>query len=117
MIRLPAALFAAGVCLCAFGLSGGTDNPPPGQPSFYIELAQPGATLDANAAQSMISGYRSNNGLPPVTIDPELMRLAAEQATAMAAHDKLDHDAAHPFQDRIRKSGFDAAVAVENIGA
>ncbi len=117
MIRLPAALFAAGVCLCAFGLSGCTDNPPPGQPSFYIDLAQPGATLDANAAQSMISGYRSNNGLPPVTIDPELMRLAAEQATAMAAHDKLDHDAAHPFQDRIRKSGFDAAVAVENIGA
>ncbi len=35
----------------------------------------------------------------------------------MAAHDKLDHDAAHPFAERIRKSGFDAAVAVENIGA
>ena len=65
----------------------------------------------------MISGYRSNNGLGAVTIDPELMRLAGEQARVMAAHDKLDHDVGRPFQDRIRKSGFDAAVAVENISA
>ncbi len=35
----------------------------------------------------------------------------------MAARDKLDHDAGRPFQDRIRKSGFDASVAVENISA
>ena len=35
----------------------------------------------------------------------------------MAAHDKLDHDVGRPFQDRIRKSGFDASVAVENISA
>ena len=73
--------------------------------------------LDAEAAQSMISGYRSNNGLGPVTIDPELMQLAAAQAQVMAARDKLDHDVGAPFQERIRKSGFDAAVAVENIGA
>ncbi len=65
----------------------------------------------------MISGYRGNNGLGPVVIDPELMRLAGDQAHAMAARDKLDHDAAHPFAERIRKSGYNAAVAVENIGA
>jgi uncharacterized protein YkwD len=35
----------------------------------------------------------------------------------MAAKDKLDHDVGRPFQDRIQRSGFDAAVAVENIGA
>ena len=45
------------------------------------------------------------------------MRLAGEQARVMAAHDKLDHDVGRPFQDRIRKSSFDAAVAVENISA
>jgi uncharacterized protein YkwD len=78
---------------------------------------QPGTTLDANAAQSMISGYRGNNGLGPVVIDPELMRLASDQAQAMAGKDKLDHDAKHPFSERIRKSGYDASVAVENIGA
>jgi len=35
----------------------------------------------------------------------------------MAASGKLDHEVAHPFQERIRKSHFDAGVAVENIGA
>ena len=116
MIRPVTAL----VCLMlgAMALVGCSDNAPPsGQPSFYIDLSQPGTTLDANAAQSMISGYRGNNGLGPVTIDPDLMRLANDQAQAMAAHDKLDHDAAHPFSERIRKSGYNASVAVENIGA
>jgi uncharacterized protein YkwD len=117
MSRQSAAFFF-GIVLAAAGLFGCTDNgPSSGQPSFYIDLAQPNAALDANAAQSMISGYRGNNGLGAVTIDPELMRLAGDQASAMAARDKLDHDATHPFQERIRKSGFDASVAVENIGA
>ena len=117
MIRSFVAL-ALGGFVVGFGLTGCTGNPPSsGQPSFYIDLAQPGATLDSNAAASMISGYRGNNGLAPVTIDPELMRLADEQAQAMAARDKLDHDAAHPFAERIRKSGFEASVAVENIAA
>jgi len=99
-------------------LAGCADHdPPPGEPSFYENLAHADAAVDAAAAQSMISGYRSNNGLGPVTVDPELMRLANEQARAMAARDKIDHDAARPFQDRIRKSGFDASVAVENISA
>jgi uncharacterized protein YkwD len=108
----------AGLFFGAAVLAACTENPPPsGQPSFYIDLSQPGTTLDATAAQSMISGYRSNNGLGPVVIDPELMRLASDQAQAMAARDKLDHDAKHPFSERIRKSGYDASVAVENIGA
>ena len=93
-----------------FGCSG--NNAPEGQPSFYQDLAGPAAALDAGAAQSMISGYRRNNGLGVVTIDPELMRLASEQATAMAARGALDHSIAAPFQQRIRKSQFDAAVAV-----
>ena len=116
MIRPSAALVLGGICITA--LAGCAENaPPPGQPSFYLDLAQPGAALDAEAARSMISGYRGNNGLGAVTIDPELMRLADQQAQAMAARDKLDHDAAHPFAERIRKGGFAAAVAVENIGA
>jgi uncharacterized protein YkwD len=65
----------------------------------------------------MISGYRGNNGLAPVTVDPDLMRMANEQATAMAAHDKMDHDVGRPFRDRIRNSEFARTVAVENISA
>jgi uncharacterized protein YkwD len=119
MIRRFAAARMCGVLLGAAMLFGCADNPPPPseQPSFYKDLAQPDAVLDADAAQAMISIYRSSNGLPPVTLDPELMRLATEQAQAMAAKDKMDHDAKKPFQDRIQKSGFDAAVAVENIAA
>jgi uncharacterized protein YkwD len=117
MNRPAVALLVCGAAMSIAALFGCTpNNPPPGQPSFYRDLAQPDAALDADVAQSMISGYRGNNGLGPVTLDPELMRLAGEQAQAMAARDKLDHDAAHPFQERIRKSGVDA-VAVENIGA
>ncbi len=118
MNRPTVALLVGGAAMSIAALLGCTENnPPPGQPSFYRDLAQPDAALDADVAQSMISGYRGNNGLGPVTLDPELMRLAGEQAQAMAARDKLDHDAAHPFQERIRKSGVDASVAVENIGA
>ncbi len=118
MIRRSAALIIGAFILCVVGLVACTDAPPPsGQPTFYLDLAHADAVIDANAAQSMITGYRHNNGLGPVTIDPELMRLAGEQAQAMAARDKLDHTASKPFSDRIRKSGFDAAIAVENIGA
>ncbi len=119
MIRLSAALLFAGamIGLAALGGCAGDSNPPAGEPSFYQNLAQPGAELDANAAQSMISGYRSNNGLGPVTIDAELMRLASDQAHAMAARNKMDHDVAHPFADRIKNSHFDASIAVENISA
>jgi uncharacterized protein YkwD len=117
MNRPSAALLVCGALSLA-ALGGCADKgPPPGQPSFYIDLATADAALDANAAQSMISGYRGNNGLGAVTIDPELMKLAADQAHTMAAKDKLDHDVGRPFQDRIQRSGFDAAVAVENIGA
>ena len=119
MARPFAAFALCGLLIIAAAALGGcTANPPPsGQPSFYIDLAQPGAMLDADAAASMISGYRANNGLSAVTIDPELMRLAGEQASAMSARDRLDHDTARPFAERIRKSGFDASVAVENIAA
>jgi uncharacterized protein YkwD len=90
---------------------------PTGQPSFYTNLAQPGAKLDADAAASMISGYRSNNGLPTVTLDPQLMALAQTQAETMAKRDRLDHNAGKPFVQRLKASGYDAKVAAENIGA
>jgi uncharacterized protein YkwD len=100
------------------GCSGfGDREPPAGEPSFYRSLARPGAELDASAAQSMISGYRQNNGLTAVTLDPQLMRLADQQARAMAARDTLDHNVSRPFADRIKSSGFDAKVAAENISA
>jgi uncharacterized protein YkwD len=90
---------------------------PKAQPSFYRNLAQPGAELDAAAAASMISGYRANNGLPAVALDPELMRLAQAQAEVMAKRDKFDHGAGKPFVQRLKALGYDARTAAENISA
>jgi uncharacterized protein YkwD len=93
------------------------DIVPKAEPSFYRNLAQPGAQLDAAAAASMISGYRTNNGLPAVTLDPELTRIAEAQAAIMAKRDKLDHNAGKPFVVRLKAAGYDAKSAAENIGA
>lgn len=93
------------------------DREPPSDPSFYQTMAAAGAKLDAAMAASMISGYRANNGLSAVAIDPQLMKLAQAQASAMAGRDKLDHNVVGDFGDRLRSSGYDARIGVENIGA
>ena len=95
--------------------TGGRD--PSGEPSFYHSLAESGAQLDAPTAAAMISGYRLNNGLNAVSIDPELMALAEAQAQAMAARDKLGHEVLGPFRERLRVHGYRAKTAAENIGA
>lgn len=114
----PLVILFVGVSFALAACGGlGDRDPPPSQPSFYRSLAQAGAQLDPQAVQSMISGYRQNNGLSGVAIDPTLMKLAEEQARSMAQRDKLDHNAAGPFKDRMLRSGFDAKIAVENISA
>lgn len=108
---------AATLCEISFGLLGCPDYKPDAKPSFYQSMAAADAKVDAKAAASMISGYRRNNGLGIVTLDDRLMRMAEEQARAMASKDKFEHDAAGPFAQRVKRSGYDAKVAVENIGA
>jgi uncharacterized protein YkwD len=93
------------------------DNVSKSEPSFYRNLAQPDAQLDAAAAASMITGYRANNSLGAVAVDPELMRLAQEQAATMAKRDKLDHSAGKSFAARLKTSGFNPKIAAENVGA
>jgi uncharacterized protein YkwD len=105
------------VTLALLALAGCSNFMSANQPSFYRDLAEPGARLDAAAAASMISGYRTNNGLPAVTLDPKLTYLAEAQAEIMARRDKLDHDAGKSFAARLKGSGYDAKTAAENIGA
>ena len=104
----PVRLSALILAIVALAGCAAADNAPKSEPSFYRDLAQPGAQLDAAAAASMISGYRANNGLPAVTLDPELTRLAEAQAAIMAKRDKLDHNAGKPFVARLKASGYDA---------
>ena len=121
MFRHSDLRFGAGVCavaatalLCA---CAGERDLPTGEPSFYRSLATKDAEVDASMAASMISGYRTNNGLTPVTIDPELMKLAEAQAQAMASRDTLSHDIARSFHDRLKGGGYRAHTAAENVGA
>ena len=87
------------------------------QPAMYISMANADAKLDAQAAASMISLYRQNNGLGDVMVDPELMKLAESQSQAMASRNKLDHDVKAPLTKRLNASGYPATVAVENVSA
>ena len=114
--RLLAVGFASTLAMALYGC-GGIPEPLPQEPSFYRSMAQPGAQLDSAAAASMISGYRQNNGLGPVSIDPILTRLAEQQARAMGRRDKLDHNAGGPFAQRMKSSGYDYKAGAENIGA
>ena len=87
------------------------------QPAFYVSMANADAKLDPLTAASMISGYRANNGLGGLSVDPELMRAAEAQSQAMAAKNKLDHNVAGTLDKRIKASGFNAGTAVENVSA
>ena len=87
------------------------------EPAFYLSMAQGGAKVDPVMAASMISGYRQNNGLGAVVVDPELVRLAESQSMAMASRNKLDHDVTGPLAKRLNGSGYPATLAVENVSA
>jgi uncharacterized protein YkwD len=110
-------LLALAMLFGSIVLAGCASEAPPERPSFYVSLASEGAAVDAAMAASMISGFRANNGLGAVEVDPELMRMAADHAHAMAAKDKIDRSAGHEFAGRLGKAGFDGKAAVENVGA
>src|SRR5712671_5924683 len=95
----------------------GAGDPPAGEPTFYRSMAAADAQVDAATAASMISGYRSNNGLTTLSVDPALMKLAQAQAEAMASRDKLDHNVIRDFNARLKGQGYRARTAAENIGA
>ena len=115
MFRPSAAVLIGALAVALAACAG--EVAPPEQPTFYRSMASPVAELDGAAAASMISGYRRNNGLGVVTLDPALMQMAQVQAQAMAARDKVDSDAKGAFAKRMKAAGFDAKVSVENISA
>jgi uncharacterized protein YkwD len=115
IVRFARGLSGLPLFLMLVACSAGADLS--SEPSFYRSMASADAPLDADTAASMISGFRGNNGLGAVTIDPELMKLAQAQASAMAARDKLDHNVIRDLGGRLKGSGYDAKSAAENIGA
>ncbi len=102
--------------VAAAGLSACMDEKP-SQPSFYVSMAGPGTQLDAKTAASMISGYRANNGLGAVELDPQLMEMAEAQAREMAAQDRLERRPNAILGVRLRRAGYDSKTAAENVSA
>ncbi len=87
-------------------------------PAFYDNLATEGVTVNGEAAASMISDYRRNNGLNAVELDPTLVRIAEDHVRAMAKVDKLTHDpGGRGLVQRMKSASFIASRAAENIGA
>ena len=76
---------------------------------FAAAASRPAA---ANPAQ-MISDFRLKHRQKRVTLDATLTRIAHDQAEAMAAKDKLDHDVLGRFNTRVGPAG--AGRAAENI--
>ena len=107
--------------LAALGISlGGCNSTTPvstGEPSFYRQLNAENARVDPVAARDMISIYRGNKGLTPVSVDPQLQKEAEAQAQAMARADKMSHDVRGPLMSRLNGAGYAHGAAVENVSA
>jgi uncharacterized protein YkwD len=112
LVLLAAALVLAG---CQ------TDTPPGPEvlPTFYADLASPGAAVDERKAVEMISGYRARFGIAPLRLDPELSRIATQYARQMADADRMSHALTKELRlgDRLKRNGYQFIAAGENIAA
>lgn len=105
------------VVLCGvLGLSGCVSEPVQ-TPTFYQNMAQTGAVVDAQTAAQMISQYRRNNGLGPVVADANLTRIANVQAVSMASagNVKASLKKENALATRMASIGEDGVPAVENV--
>jgi len=78
-----------------------------------LTLAPQLASAAEPSPAELVSSFRLKHGEVRVTSDAALNRIAAEQAKAMAAHDRLDHSVLGSFSSRI--SPVRAGRAAENI--
>jgi hypothetical protein len=87
------------------------------KPSFFLWLCLAigccPVPAQAESPADMISSFRAQHGEGRVVMDSKLTRIAHEQAAAMAAKDKLDHDVLGGFSSRVNSAG--AGRAAENI--
>ena len=86
---------------------------------FTRPLATTAGVVDNDQAARLISDYRASHGLSPVSVDPQLTRIAADHAQLMASSNRVAHvlPGEGSFQQRMAAGGFVASVAAEDIGA
>lgn len=96
-------------------------------PSGAFEKAPQGALadrdysqtkLEAERAMALINAYRREQGLKPVTLNSELTAAAKNHSKDLAKWDRISHygsDGSNPW-DRVKRAGYNARVAAENVG-
>jgi len=75
-------------------------------------------TLQAEQARDLINAYRREKGLKPVKLNSELTAAAKNHAKDLAKWDRISHygsDGSNPW-DRVKRSGYNARLAAENVG-
>lgn len=77
------------------------------------------ATVNPAEAAALISQYRQSRGLPAVSTDPTLMKIAADHSRAMAQADRMAHvlPGQGSFGQKLATGGFRPATAAENVAA
>jgi uncharacterized protein YkwD len=113
---LLAGVMAAALVIAAPAASRGQDDSAPKQ-SHSGRAKQARTSLGVGGAAAMISSYRKRHGLPAVRADSRLMAIARRHAHAMAAQGRMSHDVGGDFSTRLRRGGYVAAAAAENIAA
>ncbi|MGQ0455593.1 MAG: CAP domain-containing protein [Hyphomicrobium sp.] len=74
--------------------------------------------LDAQMARDLINAYRKEKGLKPLTLSPELTEAAKGHSRDLAKWDRISHygsDGSNPW-DRVKRTGYKARLAAENVG-
>lgn len=83
-------------------------------PSLYWPLTTSSAQIDTGAARDMISAYRRGRGEAPLTIDPELQRLAEAEAASMALADRPSKT--QTVRTAVERLGYGAVEANLSAG-
>ncbi|MGE5513026.1 MAG: CAP domain-containing protein [Bacteroidota bacterium] len=74
--------------------------------------------LDPEKARDLINRYRKEKGLKPLKLNAELSNAAKAHSRDLAKWDRISHfgsDGSNPW-DRIKRVGYNARLAAENVG-
>ncbi|MDX2201763.1 MAG: CAP domain-containing protein [Hyphomicrobiaceae bacterium] len=74
--------------------------------------------LDPQKARDVINAYRRQHGLKPLRLNAALTEAAKSHSRDLAKWDRISHfgsDGSNPW-DRVKRAGFSAKVAAENVG-
>ena len=74
--------------------------------------------LNAEMARDLINAYRKEKGLKALRLSPELTEAAKGHSRDLAKWDRISHygsDGSNPW-DRVKRAGYKARLAAENVG-